>query len=230
MQPIGFSTGALAKGDFRKALQIIQDNDIDVVELSCLRLNELGPLMEALPDLDLHRFRYVSIHAPGGFSAEEEKTVLQELQKAVLKQIPVVVHPDSIFDFHGWEEMGKFVLLENMDRRKPVGRSVPELRPFFDRLPEAGFCLDLGHARQFDPSMTIAVSLSEDFKDRLRQLHVSEVNSFSRHERLSWLSWFALRRINGQLFKGVPIVLESPVEPKDIDAEISFALDALRLT
>ena len=34
-----------------------------------------------------------------------------------------------------------------MDKRKAVGRNVEELQKFFWVLPEARFCLDVGHAR-----------------------------------------------------------------------------------
>ena len=64
MRRIGFSTGALARGDFRSALDILQRHKIDVVELSALRVSELAPLVQAIPDLDLSEFTFVSIHAP----------------------------------------------------------------------------------------------------------------------------------------------------------------------
>ena len=59
MRPIGFSTGALARGDFRRALASLQAHRIDIVELSALRMEELEPLIAALPGLDLERFTFV---------------------------------------------------------------------------------------------------------------------------------------------------------------------------
>ena len=53
MRPIGFSTGALALGDFRSALAMLVPHSVKAVELSALRDKELMPLMAALPSLDL---------------------------------------------------------------------------------------------------------------------------------------------------------------------------------
>lgn len=40
-----------------------------------------------------------------------------------------------------------------MDKRKRIGCTAMQLRRFFDELPEATFCFDMGHARQVDPTM-----------------------------------------------------------------------------
>ena len=69
---------------------------------------------------------------------------------------PIVVHPDAMFDFSLWREFGNLLCLENMDKRKPVGRTVQELDRIFQELPDASFCFDIGHARQVAPTMTEA--------------------------------------------------------------------------
>ena len=56
MRRIGFSTGALARGDFRTALAILRQHQIAIVELSALRVEELMPLVTALPSLRLEGF------------------------------------------------------------------------------------------------------------------------------------------------------------------------------
>ena len=38
-----------------------------------------------------------------------------------------------------------------MDNRKSTGRVADELKPVFDELPEAGFCLDVAHVHSIDP-------------------------------------------------------------------------------
>jgi hypothetical protein len=58
MRIIGFSTGALARGDYRHALEMLSDKPVTAVELSALRQDELRPLVEDLDNLDLRRFRY----------------------------------------------------------------------------------------------------------------------------------------------------------------------------
>jgi hypothetical protein len=67
-----------------------------------------------------------------------------------------------------------------MDKRKPAGRSAAELGRIFAELPDATFCFDIGHARQFDPTMTEAWLILKEFGSKLRQVHVSEVNTRSK--------------------------------------------------
>src|SRR5580692_10690094 len=57
MKYIGFSTGALARGDFRRALQMLSGKKANAVELSALRQHELAPLVQQLEQLDLSRPR-----------------------------------------------------------------------------------------------------------------------------------------------------------------------------
>ena len=64
MHPIGFSTGALALGDFRAALGMLEAHSCKVLELSALRETELPTLMDSLDRLDLSPFDYISVHAP----------------------------------------------------------------------------------------------------------------------------------------------------------------------
>ena len=79
MRPIGFSTGALAYSDFRKALRILSVTRIEVLELSALREAELAPLLAVLDTLDLSQFKYISIHAPSLFRRESEGDIVESL-------------------------------------------------------------------------------------------------------------------------------------------------------
>ncbi len=227
MKMIGFSTGALALGDFVRGIEISRQHQLRAVELSALRFFELKPLIEALPDLDLSGFQYVSLHAPSRYDDREESTVIDLVQKAAERKIPVVVHPDAIRDARGWRSLGRMLLIENMDSRKAIGRSVPDLAHFFGLLPEAGFCFDIGHARQFDPSMTEAELLLAEYRDRIRQLHVSEVNTFCRHEPLSYLSYFSYRRVAARIPEEAPVILEAVVEEWAVEREVRFAIECL---
>jgi hypothetical protein len=135
MRRIGFSTGALARGDFRRALDILRVHAIDVVELSALRISELEPLVSAIPHLDFRSFSFISVHAPSRFTIERERWVLDQLDSISRYGFQVVVHPDVIFTPGRWGHLGDKLLVENMDKRKPIGRNVRELRQIFDRLP-----------------------------------------------------------------------------------------------
>ena len=134
-------------------------------------------LARSLGALDLSEFEYVSIHAPTNFKDLQERDVVQLLEAAVSRRLPVVVHPDTIRCPEIWKPFGAFLLIENMDKRKPIGRSASELKIIFDSLPEAGFCFDVAHARQVDPSMIEAAQILNAFASRVRQVHASGVTT-----------------------------------------------------
>jgi hypothetical protein len=191
---VGYSTGALAPGDVARALAALPPG-VRAVELSALRLPELGPLLAALPSLGLERFDYVSVHAPSRFTAAEEGPLAEALAAFLPLGYPVVLHPDTIHDFSVWARFGRGVAVENMDRRKARGRTADELRSVFDHLPEASFCFDVGHAHQVDRTMTDAWFLLRDLGDRLVQVHVSEISTRGRHDPLSRPTLRAFRRV-----------------------------------
>ena len=229
MKRIGFSTGAIAKGDFQSALARLRLLAVSVVELSALRLEELDPLIDSLPGLNLDCFEFVFLHAPSRFSDVHEEHVLDRLRTAVDQGIPVVVHPDVISTPRAWEDLGSMLLIENMDKRKSIGRTARELACLFSQFPDAGFCFDMGHARQVDPTMTEAQLILETFSERLREVHVSEVNTSSRHDPLSVYAISAFRSVSAFIPDSVPIILETLIDQgqSDILTEIDRAQKAL---
>lgn len=91
MRAIGYSTGALAKGDFDRGLALQRGIDaIDAIELSALRDHELPAQVDAVPRFDPARFAYVSIPAPAKLDALDEETVFELLSR------PIVAHPDIL--------------------------------------------------------------------------------------------------------------------------------------
>jgi len=227
MRRIGFSTGALAYADFRKALQILSLTNIEVVELSALREAELAPLAAAIDALDLSQFKYVSIHAPSRFDPGNERQIVETLLAFSRRGWPVVVHPDTISVPSLWRPLGELLCIENMDTRKSIGRSAEELRQVFDDLPAASFCFDIGHARQFDSTMTEAYLLLTAFGERLKQVHVSEVNTNGKHDVLSYTSIRAFREVAHLIPREIPLILETPTEEANVLAELDLAIQAL---
>jgi hypothetical protein len=227
MRPIGFSTGALAHGDFRRALEMLSGTGIEVVELSALRDVELMPLMTAIGELDLSQFKYISVHAPSLFRREQEPEIVNPLSRMSERGWPVIVHPDAIYEYKQWRSLGGQLCVENMDKRKPIGRSADELNYVFDVLPEASFCFDIGHARQFDSTMTEAYLLLTAYRDKLRQVHVSEVNTSSKHDVMSYTSILAFREVSHLIPADIPLILETPTVPEDLVAEMDRVREAL---
>jgi len=216
---IGFSTGALAFADFRRALGMLQDEGVEAVELSALRMPEWFPLIDALGTLDLSSFKYVSIHLPSQMQVDEERSVAESLQH-VPRSHPLIIHPDAISDFGFWREFQDRLCIENMDSRKPIGRTEGELDRIFDQLPDAQLCFDVGHAWRVDPTMNVAYGILKGYRDRIVQVHVSEVNSRSKHDILSYSTMQAFRDV-AHMIPRVPLILETPVSPRDMCQEMN---------
>lgn len=227
MRNIGFSSGAIAYGDFMSALETLRATPFPCIEMSALRVAELPALVEALPALDLSAYSFISFHASSNYAADKEKWISDLLYTAIPKTWPIVIHPDTIHDFGLWTRFGSRLAVENMDRRKPVGRTACELSEVFVHLPEASLCFDVGHARQCDASMTEAFLILSRFAKKLVQVHISEVNSASQHDAISRGAVLAFQQIAGMIPEAVPVIIESRVAGANIAAEAFRAAQAL---
>jgi endonuclease IV len=142
---------------------------------------------------------------------------------------PIVLHPDAMHRIDLWREFGDLLYVENMDKRKPIGRTVQELAGIFNALPDALFCFDIAHARQVDSSMTEAFVILKHFGSRLRQVHISEVNTSSKHDRISRGAFRAFREVAHLIPQTIPIILETPVVESEIGEELTRAEASLRV-
>jgi len=228
MRPIGFSTGALARGDFRTALAMVAGFGTDAIELSALRDHELSPLMSALRSLDLRRFKYRSVHVPSKFKSLTERGAAAALLPCIGLDMPIIIHPDIITDPSCWAAFGPLLCIENMDKRKRTGRTVAELDSFFSLFPTATFCLDIAHARQIDSTMTETRKMLRRYGDRLRQVHISEINAEGHHGRLSLATILASQTIASMIGQDIPIIIESMIPVAEIRREIEAVRDALK--
>lgn len=227
MRCVGFSTGALARGDFRRALQMLAGKNVCAVELSALRQDELAPLVQHLAELDLTPFKYVAFHAPSSMERSFEPTALELLTEVAARKWPIIVHPDAMHTPSEWNRLGDCLCIENMDKRKPVGQTAQDLAHFFELLPQASLCFDIGHARQVDPTMSEAAAILRNFRGLIRQLHVSEVNTQSKHDALSLESILAFQKVSHLIPPDCPAILESRVEESQIEEEIQNVLMSL---
>ncbi len=229
MRPIGFSTGALARGDFELGLVYQRPHArIRAVELSALRDSELVPLVQAVRTLDLERFEYISVHAPSKLVTLTELSVFGLLQ-SLPPEWPIVVHPEIMLTPSLWRSLGPRLCIENMDNRKTTGRTAAELGELFREYPEATFCLDVGHARQIDPTMATALLMLLEFGSRLRQLHVSDVGARGEHLPIGVLAKWAYARVARHVPEACPLIIESVVSPEAIPNEISAVSSAFDL-
>jgi hypothetical protein len=227
MRPFGFSTGALALGDFELALRMIEGIRVEAIELSALRVRELPSLAAFARQADLDRFSYVSVHAPTDYDAAQEAGVVEQLAGLADRSWPIVVHPDVVRDHSLWERFGSRLCIENMDKRKPVGRTADELRRIFDQFPDARMCFDIGHARQVDTSMTEAYRIVRDFAGRIEQIHISVVNTSSKHDLITPNAAQAFRRVASSIPATIPAILETPVAREQIRLQLELAAASL---
>ncbi len=75
--------------------------------------------------------------------------------------------------------------------------------------------------------MTEAYLILRDFGSRLRQVHVSEVNTRSKHDVLSYTSILAFQQVAHLIPDNIPLILETPVPIEKMEAEIERVREAL---
>ena len=209
---MGFSTGALERGNFQKAVSWMIAHHIHAVELSALRFEELQPLVESLSHLQLKSFQYVSFHAPSSFEKSKESQVISLLQPVKKQGWNIIVHPDVIYTPSLWAVFGEHLLIENMDRRKPIGRTSDELKDLFKQLPKARLCLDVAHARQLDTTLMLLWHIVHTFADRIGEVHISELDSRCRHQPMSRGAMMDYQQVLGRATRGIPVIVESMLD------------------
>lgn len=208
---VGFSTGALEKGDFLRALDWIKQGEPEAVELSALRFEELQPLVEAIDSLEVEGIEYVSFHAPSSFQMEQESQVVQLLSCVLERGWNIVVHPDVIYTPSLWLKFRHQLLIENMDRRKSTGRTATELFRVFETLPEARLCLDVAHARNLDTTLGVLRDIVRQFHGRIAEIHISELDSRCQHRPLSAGAVRDYQQFSSVL-QGIPVIIESVLD------------------
>jgi len=223
MRHFGYSTGAIAKDDVDTAMACLQATDATAVEFSALRIHELGHVLASVLQRDTRRFAYRSFHAPSKFSASDEDHVLRQLQPLLSAGWPIVMHPDAIRRPERWRALGDRLLIENMDQRKPIGRTADELSMVFKRLPDAGLCFDLGHVRQIDPSMTEAYRIVQRHGGRIRQIHLSDVDNNSAHQRLNIPALNAFIKVVPSIPRNAAVILEATTDCSEVPEQLLMA-------
>jgi sugar phosphate isomerase/epimerase len=141
--------------------------------------------------------------------------------------MPIIVHPDLIHDVCTWRVLGPSLLLENMDRRKHFGKTVADLDRLFERLPEAGLCVDVGHAKQVDPTLALLADLLTLYSARIRQFHVSQVDARSSHSGLSYQDIDVLCQVRSLLPEHAPVILECALSHEELLPEIEAVRNCL---
>jgi sugar phosphate isomerase/epimerase len=185
--PLGASTGYMedSRADWEALVNEALETSTFTAELAALSEDELPGLeayLAAGPELP---FAYLSVHAPVKHLRMPEDELVQRLARLAPAVDAIVVHPDAIEDPAAYRRLGCCLVLENMDARKPAGRTAAELAPYFEALPDAGLCLDVAHLISVDPTLAEGERILDAFADRLRHLHVSSIDDGCRHRPLT---------------------------------------------
>lgn len=209
--PIGASTGFMwdLRGDWNAQIATASKISTDAVELSALGEEEVLPLiefLEATPPLD---FSFMSIHGPAKGRRLSERDLVELLARLIPLCNGIVMHPDTMGELAAFEPLGSKLLVENMDSRKPSGRTVEELGEVFDQLPEARLCFDIAHAWSVDPSMNVANEILDAFGERLSHVHLSSLSQELHHVELTESSEVTYAPVLRRCL-GVPWILEAP--------------------
>ncbi len=218
----GFSTGALAKGDFRAAIAMLDDYKLDALELSALRLSELDVLLSALPSLVLGGYAHVTLHAPSRFDEASEGALADKLLGALPFVGGVVLHAEAIVEPRHWIPFGDRLLIENADGRKATGRTLEELQAVMAPLPKARICFDVAHVYQVDPTLIEARRMIRVFGDRIAQLHLSQLDHACAHHGLTYGIVQQFQALM-PLLPDVPVILESCVPADEIGRQLDLA-------
>jgi len=212
---IGISTGILHEYECNSRLEIANKISMNSIEISYLRKKELKNNLNSLD-----KYEYVSIHAPSDINKSDEEDIAYDLyQKFFQAKRNIILHPNAIVDFDIWKNFGNLICIENMDARKK-GKNTKELLEIFNKLPYASFCLDIGHSRQIDRSMTETLNMLREFSNRIKQIHISEVDVEGKHWPISNKCLEDFKKISNWLPKEIPYIIESLVKEEDILEEI----------
>ena len=212
---LGASTGFMTdlRGDWsRSVAEAVAISDA-AVELSALSGPELAPLIGFLNDRNGTPipFGYVSVHGPSKDWSAGMAQLADQLRELPTQVETVVLHPDKIDDTRPLRQLGSLIVLENLDHRPSTGRDVAEMAPWFEALPDAGFCFDIAHVTAFEEGLQLGHELLDAFGGRLRQVHLSSfVREGAQHVPLTEQD---ARRFGSLLRRclGVPWILEAPL-------------------
>lgn len=175
--PLGTSTGFLDqfRGQWEELLSRALRISTFAAEFAALSEGEFSGLRRFLEAKARLPFIYLSVHAPVKHREVSEETLVEWLRSLPPTVETIVVHPDILESRDRYRRLGRRLVVENMDDRKPTGRTSDELADVFAELPDAGFCFDIAHAWSIDPTMRLAHDLLDRFGDRLRQVHLSSL-------------------------------------------------------
>jgi hypothetical protein len=178
----------------------------------CRNEGDMQKLLDQIRPGDVSQFEYISLHLLHVIpydNVEKAKDVLKIVQRLQDKFNfkAVVIHPDEVENWNVFLGFSLPILIENMDWRKEIGKYTDSLKDIFSKF-DVPMVLDLNHCYTNDPSMRLAQEISETFKNRIAEIHLSGFEY--RHEPL--FKTKQLEILEAIPDKNLPIIIESGCE------------------
>lgn len=199
--PIGFPSGCLAHCSPHATIAFSQAAGFPALELHPQNIHD--PILA----LSRHRFTYWSCHLPDKPEVSDRDLTRMICQDSTHTD-NFIIHANKIKLPSEWEPYQDKVLVENMDNNRTFGRYPEEMEEIFDSLPNAGFCFDLGHAFQVDPTLSLAKEMVAAFGDRLKELHISYVDQEGHHHSIPGELFEPFAEITQNIPQDIPTIIE----------------------
>ena len=208
---LGCSTGFMSehRSDWTRLVDEAAAISSIAAELSALSGPELPGLIAYLRTAPRLPFVFLSVHAPSKDRVHDERALVQELSQVPVWVDAIVVHPDTIAEPSLYRPLGRRLTLENMDSRKDSGQTAVDLAALYAALPDARLCLDVAHAKDVDPTLTVADELLQRFSSRLSHVHVSSLDESQSHVPLRPEDETSFAPLLARC-RDVPWILEAP--------------------
>lgn len=230
---VGFSAGFLYREEFSyngniepiaTKIRLIKNIGCNAIELSGLRKDRFSQI-KGISKQDLKDFEFVSFHAPKDKDITKALTEIARMH-ARLNFNLIVLHPDAVDDWNILDNFDLPFAVENMDKRKPFGQTVKDLKSITDN-HDLSVVLDINHAYTNDKSLESLAEFYEAFGSRIKELHVSGFRA--KHEPLVEVGPVEIvEAVKAIPNKEIPIIIESCC--KDVDqmkSEYDFVVSNL---
>jgi len=228
---LGFTTGELKPISIESKIEKYKELGCRAIELGLVDvgINERWLAVKKITPKQLEGFDHVSVHAPGGsFVYKKDKTTFAILDKLQILYDKfqfrhAIIHPDRVEDWSVFDKYSFSIATENMDSRKPIGKSVNSLKKIFDKV-DCKLVLDINHSYVNDKSLALVGEFYNAFKDRITEIHLSGYETL--HDPLFKTKQIEI--IKAIPDKNLPIIIESMQSSlDDIESEYNYIRNVL---
>ena len=228
---LGFNTGRLEKISLEEKMKTFLELGCNALEISFMDFADGEIFDRELGKFNLSNFKYLSLHTPvhNMFYKNDEKTkevlckVAEYHKKYNFKTI--VVHPSLVEDFSIFTDYNLPVAFENMDQRQNSYRNVFDMQKIFFET-NFNMVLDVNHCYVNDNTMKLAVDFYDNFKDRIKEIHLSGYET--HHENLYKTKQIEIIKAIPDF--NIPIIIESQQDSlEDIVNEYNYIISALKV-